>query len=218
MPSNHLKSACSILASRSRDIHLTSRNLSSHSGPSLRAKQLSRRGGQNLTERYVRLEKTLRGKEALEAEYGDLRRSASGSIGTTSLSVTLEKATNTFKGLVIPQRPKEPQSDECCMSGCAVCVYDLYDESLVAYRDAVAKVKATLAGMGVPESEWPKALRSDNAGGVARKNDITLSVFEQMELNIQRRKQERLALESVANVSAPQTSNGAGIEVGMGAS
>lgn len=81
------------------------------------------------------------------------------------------------------------------MSGCAVCVYDLYDESLAAYRESIAKVTATLNSMGVPESEWPNGLKSK---GVEPKKDVTLTVFEQMELAMERRKQERLTMESQA--------------------
>ncbi|KAF9063003.1 oxidoreductase-like protein [Rhodocollybia butyracea] len=104
-----------------------------------------------------------------------------------------------FRGLVIPEQPKEPQSDECCMSGCAVCVYDLYEDSLAAYRDAVAKIKATLNSMDVPETEWPHSLQLEN-GTEGRKKDVTLSVFEQMELEMQRRKQEKLDVDSATLV------------------
>ena len=33
------------------------------------------------------------------------------------------------RGVEIPARPPAPESDECCMSGCARCVYDLYGTS-----------------------------------------------------------------------------------------
>ncbi|KAF5393769.1 hypothetical protein D9757_000262 [Collybiopsis confluens] len=179
------------------------RSMSTQPSLSLRAKQLSQRGGQNLTERYVRLEKNLRGRETLEAEYDHLKLSSmAGPVPTSSATPT----DSTFRGLIIPRQPKEPQSDgihlfcicfasrynfrnfsECCMSGCAVCVYDLYEDSLVAYRDAVTKLQAMLNSMGVPEPEWPQDLRLKK---LERKKDITLTVFEQMELDIKRRKQE----------------------------
>lgn len=90
---------------------ITIRTVSSASAqPSQRAQQQSQRGGQNLTERYVRLEKSLRGKEALEAKYGDLQRSTlSGPKDAMSLSAG--KAVDIFRGIVIPEKPREPQSD-----------------------------------------------------------------------------------------------------------
>ena len=37
-----------------------------------------------------------------------------------------------------PQPPEKPLPQECCESGCPVCVYDLYAEELEAYRLALA--------------------------------------------------------------------------------
>ena len=42
------------------------------------------------------------------------------------------------------------------MSGCAVCVYDLYEESVDAYRDKMVAFRTKLGEMGVPEDEWPR--------------------------------------------------------------
>ncbi|KAK7034670.1 hypothetical protein VNI00_012312 [Paramarasmius palmivorus] len=95
----------------------------------------------------------------------------------------------TFKGLVIPVKPKEPASDECCMSGCAVCVYDLYDESLQAYHESVVKLKATLTNMGVSEAEWPVGLRSGDEKERKRDNP-TMSAFEEMERLLREKKEK----------------------------
>ena len=37
-----------------------------------------------------------------------------------------------------PIRPEKPLPSDCCESGCAVCVFDLYAEELAAYRTALA--------------------------------------------------------------------------------
>ena len=37
-----------------------------------------------------------------------------------------------------PVAPESPLPSECCESGCAVCVFDLYAEELMAYRAALA--------------------------------------------------------------------------------
>ena len=44
-----------------------------------------------------------------------------------------------------PQPPVPPEDDECCHSGCTPCVYDLYDEALDRYRDALAAWEARKA-------------------------------------------------------------------------
>ena len=33
-----------------------------------------------------------------------------------------------------PVPPRKPEPDECCGSGCAVCVFDRYEQELEAYR------------------------------------------------------------------------------------
>ena len=37
-----------------------------------------------------------------------------------------------------PQPPDKPLPQECCESGCPICVYDLYAEALEGYRQALA--------------------------------------------------------------------------------
>lgn len=37
-----------------------------------------------------------------------------------------------------PQPPEKPLPQECCESGCPICVYDLYAEALEEYRHALA--------------------------------------------------------------------------------
>lgn len=69
---------------------------------------------------------------------------------------------------------------ECCMSGCAVCVYDLYEESMTAYKENVAALRNALVSMGVPEYEWPASIMSPTEN-IERKNNVALSVFEEME-------------------------------------
>lgn len=38
-----------------------------------------------------------------------------------------------------PQSPERPADNECCGSGCPLCVYDLYEEQLAEYRQALAR-------------------------------------------------------------------------------
>ncbi|CAE6465657.1 unnamed protein product [Rhizoctonia solani] len=62
-------------------------------------------------------------------------------------------------GIKIPQRPKPPESDECCMSGCAVCVYDLYLSSLDDYKKEARSVRGRLRERSIPIHKWPEDLQ-----------------------------------------------------------
>jgi hypothetical protein len=66
------------------------------------------RGGQNLTDRHRRLEKSLRGKEARLKQIDDLPRSLTSAQPS---SVPKRPALNTFQGFVIPEQPKPPEPD-----------------------------------------------------------------------------------------------------------
>lgn len=73
------------------------------------------------------------------------------------------------------------------MSGCAVCVYDLYQESLDAYRTAVASVRASLTSMGVPVEQWPENIRLDSEEKTSP--SIIRSAFEEMERELKARRE-----------------------------
>ncbi|KZT00681.1 uncharacterized protein LAESUDRAFT_732097, partial [Laetiporus sulphureus 93-53] len=89
-----------------------------------------------------------------------------------------------FDGFVVPDKPRKPEADECCMSGCAVWVYDLYTAALEGYKQAMEALRTTLTAHNIPEKEWPKDVR---AAGPRNENkrakqgplrDITLNAFE----------------------------------------
>jgi hypothetical protein len=47
-----------------------------------------------------------------------------------------------------PQPPDKPLPQECCESGCPICVYDLYAEALDEDRRALAEWKKRHPGAG----------------------------------------------------------------------
>jgi hypothetical protein len=180
-----------------------------HSSAIERLKNPSR-GGQNLSERFRRLEKSLRGKGALSQNL-DTPHTSEGEIAAGSPSL---KKAEMFRGFRVPLKPIPPADDgsllnscslvlplifggtECCMSGCAVCVYDLYEESLDAYREKLDAIRTSLSLLNIPESEWPEHMRSaGGTGGAAKRKDVILNAFEEMERAL-KAKQEGL------NVSA----------------
>ncbi|KAJ2778490.1 hypothetical protein H4R18_004561 [Coemansia javaensis] len=61
----------------------------------------------------------------------------------------------------LPPKPEAPSNDDCCMSGCELCVWDLYDQDMREYqRQAVAAREALEAqGRPVPRQLRPEHLR-----------------------------------------------------------
>ncbi|KAL6306073.1 hypothetical protein BKA93DRAFT_730170 [Sparassis latifolia] len=155
------------------------------------------RGGQNLSERYARLERSLRGKEAYGARIEVLRVEAEGAVGIMAERSEEESArrlgggasgkrVQTFKGLVIPEEPRAPESEECCMSGCAICVYDLYTEALADYSRSIETIRKSLSARRVPEDRWPASIRSspkEDTDLKAKRTtaNVSLSTFEVLE-------------------------------------
>ncbi len=81
------------------------------------------------------------------------------------------------------------------MSGCAICVYDLYDEARTDYIQAMDKLRADLTKLGVPEGEWPAEIRRDGQGGdlamASKPNaNASLSAFEQLELALKTKREK----------------------------
>ncbi|OSD08206.1 hypothetical protein PYCCODRAFT_1402464 [Trametes coccinea BRFM310] len=167
------------------------------------------RGGQDLSQRHDRLERAVRGKTEIGRHILDLleqqHQSSQEQAPYTEEEHTLQTSTNVgrkqqriFKGFVIPDPPKPPADDECCMSGCAVCVYDLYDEARHDYIQAVDNIRANLDKMGVPEDEWPPDIRRKQPPPEpSARPDVILSAFEQLEKQL-REKKERERREAIA--------------------
>ncbi|KAI5957431.1 hypothetical protein CANMA_004435 [Candida margitis] len=120
-------------------------------------------------------------------------------------------------GITVPSRPPEP--DNCCMSGCINCVWELFQDDLKDWnekRDAAAK-KLVANGGRWPENFYPplKLLKRENyPPSLADKPDseltsdkvedtvqdetwgdvpITIRVFTEVEKKIKARHKQRLA-------------------------
>jgi hypothetical protein len=76
------------------------------------------------------------------------------------------------------------------MSGCAVCVQDLYQESLDDYNASVAAVRASLTDMKVPEDEWPETVRpgAEKQTSLPTSNP-SRSAFQEMERALKARRE-----------------------------
>jgi len=79
------------------------------------------------------------------------------------------------------------------MSNCAICVYDLYAESLKEYQESIVALRATLSSLNIPQSEWPPSVRADSdsdSKGAGARQQAVLSAFEEMERALARKKEQ----------------------------
>ncbi|KAF9450033.1 hypothetical protein P691DRAFT_798642 [Macrolepiota fuliginosa MF-IS2] len=159
------------------------------------------RGGRNLRNRHVALEKSLRGKEALTRRLDGQQQTAATNTPATPIFNrdlgTLK--TPTFREFAVPTEPSPPGSDECCMSGCAVCVYDLYEESLEVYKESMEALRKNLVMLNIPEYKWPEHIQTKHQSGLTtqpeKRTTVVMNAFEEME---RRLKEKHAAQEAEA--------------------
>lgn len=91
----------------------------------------------------------------------------------------IEAASKTIAGVLVPPRPTEP--DNCCMSGCVNCVWDMYRDEMEEWAAKSAEARAALqaqrakgqgTGMMVSEQGTPShaAVSMDDDGGGSETN------------------------------------------------
>ncbi|SCV69371.1 BQ2448_2391 [Microbotryum intermedium] len=83
-----------------------------------------------------------------------------------------KKKENTDKSILriqIPNKPEPPGPEDCCQSGCAICVYDVYLSSIEEYHDALSSTleklrkKVKEQSLTLAEKDWPHELGSFDA-------------------------------------------------------
>jgi hypothetical protein len=67
------------------------------------------------------------------------------------------------------------------MSGCAICVNDLYAEALEAYKGSLRDLRSSLKAAGVPEAEWPTKVLGNGNAAASNGKSVALNAFEEME-------------------------------------
>jgi aarF domain-containing kinase len=128
-------------------------------------------------------------------------------------SVAAEAVIN-FRGVAVPIKPSPPGAEDCCMSGCAVCVYDLYADDLRDYRESLTVAREKILNLDPPlkDSEWdtsilgPRPSResaSDTRTAEERVQqevddligqlDPSMKAFLQLERSLKQKKQKGLA-------------------------
>lgn len=66
------------------------------------------------------------------------------------------------------------------MSGCAVCVLDLYAEALDEYKQALDTLRTSLNALKIPEDQWPEEIRPTKTPKKITKSTM-LGAFEELE-------------------------------------
>ncbi|KAG0198694.1 hypothetical protein BGX28_007885 [Mortierella sp. GBA30] len=67
----------------------------------------------------------------------------------SSLSKPAVEATE-YHGFSIPLKPTPPGAEDCCMSGCAHCIYDIYEVDRQEYKHKLAHVLQAIEKAGLP--------------------------------------------------------------------
>jgi aarF domain-containing kinase len=117
-------------------------------------------------------------RSATPAEVTTLATGASSAAGSEDAQPSM--GPTTIRGIVIPLKPPPPGPEECCMSGCAHCTYDIYAEDLQDYHSRLASARMQLTQMSPPVTpeEWRQDLlgdypyASDGAGAPVSQADM----------------------------------------------
>ncbi|KAG0294577.1 hypothetical protein BGZ96_000925 [Linnemannia gamsii] len=88
-------------------------------------------------------------------EYNTLPRAASTGSATfvtgtgSTLSAPAGEHTD-YHGFKVPVKPSPPGAEDCCMSGCAHCIYDIYEDDRQEYKTKLAKILDDISKAGLP--------------------------------------------------------------------
>ncbi|KAG0037467.1 hypothetical protein BGZ82_002466 [Podila clonocystis] len=98
------------------------------------------------------------------------RAASAASTLESSLSRASQQGTD-YHGFRIPVKPTPPGAEDCCMSGCAHCIYDIYEEDRQEYKEALVKVLENIQKAGLPPPPPDVVPASGAQGGDAKDND-----------------------------------------------
>jgi hypothetical protein len=77
------------------------------------------------------------------------------------------------------------------MSGCIVCVYDLYEESLASYEDSITTLRESLGALGIPPDTWPVNVRPDIEKSIPQsRKAVIFNTFGEMERKLEEKNGE----------------------------
>lgn len=99
--------------------------------------------------------------------------------GVRERRIEIDAASTDVAGIRVPPKPAEP--DNCCMSGCVNCVWDMYRDEMEEWAEQSAKARAAIqakreasegSGSTVAEQKSPShvAVSMDDDGGGSETN------------------------------------------------
>jgi hypothetical protein len=99
--------------------------------------------------------------------------------GVRERRIEIDAASTEVAGIKVPPKPSEP--DNCCMSGCVNCVWDMYRDEMEEWAEQSAKARAVIqakreeaqgSGSMVAEQGSPShvAVSMDDDGGGSESN------------------------------------------------
>ncbi|KAG8981390.1 hypothetical protein FRB90_007289 [Tulasnella sp. 427] len=98
----------------------------------------------------------------------------------------------------MPEKPSPPGPEDCCMSGCAVCVHDLYVEALRDYKASLRSIRDNLETKAVHQSLWPKEIIELSSNAEAQEEDVedadldpATRAFMQMERELKKKHEQQ---------------------------
>ncbi|KAJ2747409.1 hypothetical protein GGI20_000547 [Coemansia sp. BCRC 34301] len=75
----------------------------------------------------------------------------------------------------LPPKPEPPSNDDCCLSGCEFCVWDLYDDDIREYQKQASVIRSAFEAQG---KSVPSCLRPENLRDAV---DPTMRAFLDLE-------------------------------------
>ncbi|KAJ2504774.1 hypothetical protein IWW47_002366 [Coemansia sp. RSA 2052] len=84
----------------------------------------------------------------------------------------------------LPPKPEPPSNDDCCLSGCEFCVWDLYDDDIREYQKQASAIRDAFAAQDKPV---PECLRPENLHDAV---DPTMRAFLDLEREMAMRIQQ----------------------------
>ncbi|GFR48648.1 hypothetical protein Agub_g10602, partial [Astrephomene gubernaculifera] len=88
-----------------------------------------------------------------------------------------------LRSITLPRKPTEPGPEDCCQSGCNICVWDQYADALEKWKERVSKLEAKESGKSLGKTFMPPT-PPKNVGLVA---------FEELEKQLSKQTDEKEA-------------------------
>lgn len=98
--------------------------------------------------------------EARRAEQLPVEEESRANQPTIAISETKQEEGKWIRGIFVEKRPDPPGPEDCCMSGCAHCVYDIYAEDLMSHKQSLKESRDKLMALVPPidPADWDVSL------------------------------------------------------------